>query len=644
MSPPLKVKGAKVCTMYKALIKISARIYWNLERNIPVFRENFKEEVNVPIKATPPCDLRPALRFDVELTRKLLLEYFNDRKSAEVLLPPHEEIILLNKIPYPDLADEIIVEGQVIGHRFFDIRRYRWRFKPIYAGVSKILDKRIGFYAIVNLPRITRLYVIHRSDILESNLPQTKGEYVAIETKNGIYQGLGKSIRGDRIKVLKAWRKRRHPEIGKSNSWREAVEANRDWLLSKENESIKFLQEVAKKLNIPRDRIFVSFSGGKDSLATLLISTKAFGNIPVLFNDTGIELPETVEYVKRMADKLGLELICASGDQRFFEGLEFFGPPARDYRWCCKVVKLAPILDAINARFKEKPVLSIVGQRKYESIARAFSPSVWTNKWLPGVISTTPIQEWTALQVWLYLFLEKAEINELYFQGFDRLGCWLCPASEVAELQLVAKRYPKLWSRWESYLESFRKAHGLDRDWIRFHLWRWKELPGDQRRLLGDKARKSLEEPTLDILIVKGEGVSKVSFKHSYLGELVLRVPPSDLVYLVIDSLKRVDNFLEMYVENIRVTCDSRFYNIYTDDDEAVKKIATSLAKITIRVNYCLRCKLCVNNCPSNAILLDESGQMRFLREKCTKCYICNEKCPLLSFLSIQTKVLDKLE
>lgn len=45
-------------------------------------------------------------------------------------------------------------------------------------------------------------------------------------------------------------------------------------------------------------KVFVSFSGGKDSTVLLHIARKLFPDIPALFLNTGLEYPEIVEFVK----------------------------------------------------------------------------------------------------------------------------------------------------------------------------------------------------------------------------------------------------------------------------------------------------------------------------------------------------------
>ena len=456
------------------------RVYWCPRCNVPVLDEKCGKcgGFTVVVKVTPPGDVRPAFPKDVEDLRKTLYDYFLDWEVVDYFVP-EGKFVLLNKIEYPDAADEVIVDGQVLGHRFYDVERRKWRFKPMYNGVAGILKLKCNYYAIVDLPKVQRRFVVHKKHIIESNLPRRKGVFVAVTTKNGVFHAVAEYIGASRLKILKSWKSKKFVRINVHAGLEEAVAANRGRLEYLEEEAVSFIREIVGEKKLP---VVVSFSGGKDSLATYLLVEKALGKVPILFNDTGLELPETVEYVRRFAEKKKLKLLVADAGKKFYEALKVMGPPARDYRWCCKVAKLSPIASLVNREFPEG-VLSFVGQRALESARRAISPRVWRNRWLPKIVAASPIQYWSALDVWLYLIREKVEFNPLYLEGFDRLGCWLCPATELGELEAVAEKHPELWKWWVKYLEHYAEEHGLSEAWVRYGFWRWKKLPGDQKRL-----------------------------------------------------------------------------------------------------------------------------------------------------------------
>ncbi len=100
-------------------------------------------------------------------------------------------------------------------------------------------------------------------------------------------------------------------------SWEAAVTANADVLEYAESSALQFVQEVVHKN--PHLVANISYSGGKDSLATLLVVIKAIGKVPMLFADTGMEFPETYANVEEASRHYGLDLIRTDGKTQFWE-------------------------------------------------------------------------------------------------------------------------------------------------------------------------------------------------------------------------------------------------------------------------------------------------------------------------------------
>jgi phosphoadenosine phosphosulfate reductase len=253
--------------------------------------------------------------------------------------------------------------------------------------------------------------------------------------------------------------------------WEAAVTANAGVLEDAESSAIGFVQEVAQKN--PQLAANVSYSGGKDSLATLLVVTKAIGRVPMLFADTGMEFPETYANVEEASRHYGLDLIRTDGKTQFWENFERQGPPAVNARWCCKVCKLTPVANLIREQWGE--CLSFIGQRRYESAARAQSNRVWRNSNVRVQLSAAPIHHWTALHVWLYLMREHAPYNILYERHLDRIGCFMCPSSDMALIHRIEAEYPGLWESWRTRLEQWQMTRGLPAEWVNEGKWRLRE-------------------------------------------------------------------------------------------------------------------------------------------------------------------------
>ena len=267
------------------------------------------------------------------------------------------------------------------------------------------------------------------------------------------------------------------PGHGPHRTWEDALEANRSHMDRMIDEGKEFVLRITEDVDKP---VAVSYSGGKDSLATLLVVLEAGIRPPIVFVDTGIELPETVENVHRVARRHHLELIVEESGQDFVALSGRFGPPSRDYRWCCKTQKLGPVARALNKRFPGG-VLTFIGQRRYESGPRSRSGRVWKNPWVPGQLGASPIQDWTALHVWLLLMIGE-EVNPWYDLGLERIGCFPCPASDLAEMEVVERHFPG-YARWKDFLEAYAEATGRDPQWVDLGLWRFRKVPKHLREM-----------------------------------------------------------------------------------------------------------------------------------------------------------------
>jgi phosphoadenosine phosphosulfate reductase len=613
---------------FEILRKASKPLYWCDRCNVPLLTRvcGVCGGEGRPVKLTPPADARPALGLEHVQLWKLI------ESELDAGCPyPRRRIVLLNKVPYVDSADEVIVDGYVIGHRYYDLVRGSWRFKPVYYGVSAILKSKVGYYAVADVEILKRGFELHAEDLLEANLPRRGSEkFVAIGTTSG-YEGVGVYTKRKRVRVLKSWKAKSFEWNAANPSWLDAVRANEARLAILEQEAVDFLKNVAGKYKLPP---VVSFSGGKDSLVAFWLSQKAFGEVTLLFNDTGLELPETVDYVKRVAQSSGSELIVASAGDAFWRGLEAMGPPARDYRWCCKVAKLVPTAKAVRERFAGG-ALSIVGQRRAESASRARSPRVYRNKWLPDVVVAAPIHSWSALEVWLYIFKERLPVNPLYFKGFDRLGCWLCPAIEMGEAEAVRERHPELWARWESYLRAFSEKAGLGEAWVKLGLWRWLAAPGDIKRVAqrfsGQEASIVSRGPRFSVETEDGE--VRVELK-GFGGAL----SPEDLAEALssLGTVEVSEGGLKLSGAPVKVEGAGGVLRVSVRNAER----ADGIARAVIRAAYCVGCGSCELWCPKGAVKVT-GGRFRVDLAACAHCGMCNAVCPVAEY-AVRAQVLEE--
>ncbi|MDW8011337.1 MAG: phosphoadenosine phosphosulfate reductase family protein, partial [Sulfolobales archaeon] len=360
----------------------------------------------------------------------------------------------------------------------------------------------------------------------------------------------------------------------------------------------------------------------------------------ILFNDTGLELPETVVNVDDVSRFFNTELDYIGSGKSFWSALETFGPPARDYRWCCKVVKLAPIARYYRENYPNG-ALVVVGQRAYESLHRFRSGYLWRNKWLPQVLNMSPIQEWDQLSEWLYILDNKLPYNPLYTRGFDRLGCYLCPAANIAEYCLIERQYPSLWSAWIREILKWQELTAQPPEWSKYHLWRWlrRESPGRQRVYRYLKITNVSEGTPADTATpVRGSrlGIAiEISASSTIIRSahysLVEPIIQQGVILGLILSTAKVDGGLILARAGKRVTveispCGRRA--VVSGENSAA--IAYDIVKSVSRWYRCVKCGNCSFWCPGSAIVVD-SGRPRVDWKNCRSCRVCIEVCPVSS-------------
>jgi len=424
------------------------------------------------VQLTPPGDARPAFEGDIRFINSI----YEDAFGAPLI--PEGHIALLNKVPADDRMDEIIMGGAVVGAIRYSPDTRKWEAMPrVEAGLYMKPVKRTITVKDDAIPYVLEGNSVLAPGVAHADTAIMAGEEVFITDSSGRCIAVGrakadgeeanKMTRGN---VARTRKNAASPCVPGEATWEYAVEANEKHLCRSEEEAIGFVRDVYERnSHLPAT---ISFSGGKDSLATMLLVYTAIGRVPLIFIDTGLEFPETQRNIEEIVKKYGAELIRLSGAEEFREKLSEIGPPAVDMRWCCKVCKLNPVKREIEERWGE--CLSFIGQRKYESMRRKNTPRVWRNSNVMCQLSASPIQHWTALHVWLYIFREGAPYNILYTRQMDRIGCFMCPSTDLGMLKIIREQHPELWKWWDSELGKWSEKMGFTEEWISEARWRFR--------------------------------------------------------------------------------------------------------------------------------------------------------------------------
>ena len=436
-------------------------LYWCDHCNVPLIGQGCAcGQDGRKIRLLQPYDVRPALAADTALINKLIHERF-----GSVPLP---KILLLNKTGGTDRADLVIINGDRFGWLTFD---------PVARKFSLDLAPEALPYVI---PYATRSIIDLENHTTISKIPGRIGGK-RLPLKKKVQDGMvivayrnkyGTGMVRDgyiKIKELVAVEHKTPPDP----DWDVAIEKNRYHLKNLERNAIRTVRHHLHD----RPTINVSFSGGKDSTAVLHLARKA-GVTKAFFIDTGIEFPETIEFVKTQ----GVENIPPVAD--FWQAVEKAGPPGKDHRWCCKLLKLRPLklyLATIG------PCVTVQGNRWYESWNRADLEETSQNPDNPLQLNISPIRNWRALEVFLYIWWQKLPLNPLYDKGIERIGCYPCPSMLESEYEVLKFLHPEFVRRWNGVLERWATEKGLPEEYCSWGLWRWKGLPPKMRELCSSK-------------------------------------------------------------------------------------------------------------------------------------------------------------
>lgn len=260
------------------------------------------------------------------------------------------------------------------------------------------------------------------------------------------------------------------------------IKANTNRLNELIKEAHEFINESAKKFD--KEKLIVSFSGGKDSTVTadLVVKALSYPEITHIFGNTTLEFPYTLEYAERFNNEHDQCFwIAENYEQDFYDVCEDIGPPARMMRWCCSMFKTGPITRILNKIHGDEKILTFYGIRKSESVSRSKYNRIEDDAESVKIQQQTvasPIFFWKDIDIWLYILAEKIDFNDAYRLGYDRVGCWCCPNNNE-RAQFLSRIYmPEQSKKWREFLISFAKKIGKPDPEVYVDTGKWKARQG----------------------------------------------------------------------------------------------------------------------------------------------------------------------
>lgn len=198
-----------------------------------------------------------------------------------------------------------------------------------------------------------------------------------------------------------------------------------------ESEAIFVIRETAAQFERPA----LLFSGGKDSIVMTHLARKAFFPakipFPLVHIDTGHNFPETMVFRDKLVNEMGARLIIGSVQESIDKGRAVEEKGINASR---NILQTVSLLDTIE---ENKLDACLGGARRDEEKARAkerfFShrdefgqwdpknqrPELWNllngRKHMGEHFRVFPLSNWTEMDVWQYIMMEKLEIPTIYF-------------------------------------------------------------------------------------------------------------------------------------------------------------------------------------------------------------------------------------
>jgi 3'-phosphoadenosine 5'-phosphosulfate sulfotransferase (PAPS reductase)/FAD synthetase len=243
----------------------------------------------------------------------------------------------------------------------------------------------------------------------------------------------------------------------------------------------KSLYYIKKFYNDNNGKVYVSFSGGKDSTVLLHLVRSIYPEAKGVFINTGVEFPEIKKFVRgteniislrpnrpfhKIIKQYGYPVISKENAQKIYEirntkshllyhnrlygNIKGFGKLPEKWKYlidapfkisdrCCYFLKKAPFAKYKKIT-KEKPY---IGTMAYESRARSL---VHKKIGCNSEKSSRPLSFWVEKDIWDYIKKYNIKYSSIYDKGRVRTGCMYClfgyHLSKENRIKLLKKTHP----------------------------------------------------------------------------------------------------------------------------------------------------------------------------------------------------------
>ena len=212
-----------------------------------------------------------------------------------------------------------------------------------------------------------------------------------------------------------------------------------------------------------KQKNIVSFSGGKDSTAMLLLMIEKNIKIDeIIFLDTGMEFPAMYQHIKQVERFIDRSITILRAEKSFEymmleyekqrgknKGQKGYSWPDFRNRWCTSYLKKQVIKKYLK-KYKDYEIVEFHGIA-VDEVKRLEKNNEKNVRY--------PLAEWniTEKEALEYCYNMGFNWDGLY-NNFDRVSCWCCPLKNLKELKTLYLKYPIFWDKlkeWEQ--KTYRK-------------------------------------------------------------------------------------------------------------------------------------------------------------------------------------------
>lgn len=209
-----------------------------------------------------------------------------------------------------------------------------------------------------------------------------------------------------------------------------------------------FRKDHVRRIDREYDKIFVSTSGGKDSIACLIYARQHYpkDKVEAVWVNVGWDFPSLYPYMIWIADKLDIKLNMVNVPTPFPIIAAALGFLAYKNTWCGPEAKFISI-ESFFDQLPKGDYISFEGSRRAESNRRSGRP--WFSSASESFVkypTYRPVLEMSDREVCNYCVGNTCPLLPGYRVN-DRSGCYLCPNQTLQGWAVLRMQHPNLFAK-----------------------------------------------------------------------------------------------------------------------------------------------------------------------------------------------------